>query len=102
MVGDITILAERAAYVDFTLPYTESGVVMVVKNKRSIDMWIFLKPLKWDLWLTIVVASVLIEIVLRIMERKRNIPDTGSSMPHGEQVGLFFFPIAALAFPESK
>ena len=30
MVGDTTILANRSLYVDFTLPYTESGVSMVV------------------------------------------------------------------------
>nr|XP_027069308.1 glutamate receptor 2.5-like isoform X2 [Coffea arabica] len=100
VVGDITILADRAAFVDFTLPYTESGVVMVVKNKMSIDMWIFLKPLRWDLWLAIIVACIFIEVVLRIMECERNSTDAGSSMPRGQQVGLFVFPIAALAFPE--
>ncbi|XP_071909558.1 glutamate receptor 2.7-like [Coffea arabica] len=100
VVGDITILADRAAYVDFTLPYTESGVVMVVKNKMSIDMWIFLKPLRWDLWLAIIVACIFIEVVPRLMERERNSTDAGSSMPRGQQVGLFVFPIAALAFPE--
>ncbi|RVW84194.1 Glutamate receptor 2.2 [Vitis vinifera] len=30
LVGDITILASRSLYVDFTLPYTESGVSMIV------------------------------------------------------------------------
>ncbi|CAI0376356.1 unnamed protein product [Linum tenue] len=30
VVGDITIIANRSNYVDFTLPYTESGVSMVV------------------------------------------------------------------------
>lgn len=45
MVGDITILSNRAKYVDFTLPYTESGIVMVVKNNQSIDVD-FLKALE--------------------------------------------------------
>ncbi|PIN19197.1 Glutamate-gated kainate-type ion channel receptor subunit GluR5 [Handroanthus impetiginosus] len=40
-VGDVTlILSNRSKYVDFTLPYTESGL----------DPWFFLKPLQPDLW----------------------------------------------------
>ncbi|KAF4367019.1 hypothetical protein G4B88_016731 [Cannabis sativa] len=53
-VGDITIRANRSLYVDFTLPYTESGVYMIVpiKDDRSDNAWAFLKPLTWDLWVT--------------------------------------------------
>jgi ionotropic glutamate receptor len=29
-VGDITIIADRASHVEFTMPYTESGVSMLV------------------------------------------------------------------------
>ncbi|XP_039013290.1 glutamate receptor 2.1-like [Hibiscus syriacus] len=53
-VGDITILANRSRYVDFTLPYLQSHVSMVVKRKDDgrKNMWIFLKPLSWDLRLS--------------------------------------------------
>uniref|UniRef100_A0A8R7UK58 Ionotropic glutamate receptor L-glutamate and glycine-binding domain-containing protein n=1 Tax=Triticum urartu TaxID=4572 RepID=A0A8R7UK58_TRIUA len=34
-IGDITISHNRTSYVDFTLPYTESGVAMVVPAKSS-------------------------------------------------------------------
>uniref|UniRef100_A0A2N9IMB7 Glutamate receptor n=1 Tax=Fagus sylvatica TaxID=28930 RepID=A0A2N9IMB7_FAGSY len=52
VVGDTTIVANRSSYVDFTLPYSESGVSMVVsmKDNEKKNMWIFLKPLSWDLW----------------------------------------------------
>jgi len=51
-VGDITIRYNRSLYVDFTLPYTESGIAMVVPVKESINKnaWIFLKPLTPDMW----------------------------------------------------
>ncbi|KAF8042595.1 hypothetical protein BT93_A1055 [Corymbia citriodora subsp. variegata] len=54
-VGDITITSNRALYVDFSLPFTEAGVGMIVRIKttRSKSMWIFLQPLKVDLWLAI-------------------------------------------------
>jgi glutamate receptor, ionotropic, plant len=102
-VGDTTILANRSTYVDFTLPYSESGVIMVVRNKKSINMWIFLKPLRWDLWLTILAACIFIGIVLRILEHRNINSSAGPLEPHGQELGLFFwFPVTVLAFPESK
>ncbi|KAL3532898.1 hypothetical protein ACH5RR_006419 [Cinchona calisaya] len=102
VVGDVTILATRAKIVDFTQPFTESGIVMVVKNKRSRNMWIFLKPLRWDLWLMIVIACIIIGIVLRILGYEET-TDTNTitwRQPR-EQPGLFcWFPITILAFPE--
>ncbi|URE08206.1 hypothetical protein MUK42_04415 [Musa troglodytarum] len=35
VVGDVTIRANRSLYVDFTLPFTESGVSMVVHQGRA-------------------------------------------------------------------
>ena len=35
VVGDITIVAHRSTYVDFTQPYTESGVSMIVPIKDN-------------------------------------------------------------------
>ncbi|KAL3532905.1 hypothetical protein ACH5RR_006426 [Cinchona calisaya] len=102
VVGDTTILADRSKYVDFTLPYSESGIVVVVKHKKEKDMWIFVKPFKWDLWLTIFSTCIFIGIVLRILEnRAKNNSD--SLGPHKQQLGfLFWFPIAVLAFPEKN
>ncbi|GAA0185598.1 transmembrane signal receptor [Lithospermum erythrorhizon] len=53
-VGDITIVSNRSEYVDFTLPYTESGVTMVVplQETKQKSAWVFVQPLTWDLWLT--------------------------------------------------
>lgn len=44
-IGDITIRYNRTMYVNFTIPYTESGVAMIVpvKEKVNNNMWIFLK-----------------------------------------------------------
>ncbi|KAK9213467.1 hypothetical protein WN943_002855 [Citrus x changshan-huyou] len=55
VVGDTTIVSNRTDYVDFTLPYSESGWTMLVlaKDDNRENMWIFLKPWTWDLWLTV-------------------------------------------------
>ncbi|KZV37643.1 Glutamate receptor 2.8 [Dorcoceras hygrometricum] len=68
VVGDVTIWAPRAVHAEFSQPYSESGAVLVVKNKKPLDMWIFIKPLRWDLWLAIIVACILMGVVLRTLE----------------------------------
>ncbi|EXB89493.1 Glutamate receptor 2.2 [Morus notabilis] len=48
VVGDTTIRANKSKFADFTLPYTKSGVSMIVPvgDKRSKNnAWVFLKPL---------------------------------------------------------
>ncbi|GFP92594.1 glutamate receptor 2.8 [Phtheirospermum japonicum] len=42
VVGDVTIIANRSQYVDFTLPFTESGVSMVVpiKYDKRKNAWV--------------------------------------------------------------
>lgn len=92
-MGDTTNWAPRAAYVDFSLPYSESGIILVVKNRKPFHMWIFVKPLKWDLWLAIIVACILMGIVLCILEHRVNDPRAA----HGALI-----PVCVLAFPESK
>ncbi|KAK4485551.1 hypothetical protein RD792_008194 [Penstemon davidsonii] len=101
VVGDTTIWAPRAEYVDFSLPYSESGVILVVKNKKPIDMWIFVKPLRWDLWLAIVVACILMGIVLRVLERSVTRNEEDPIRANKEKPGMIYLsPVTILAFPE--
>ncbi|XP_027066274.2 glutamate receptor 2.2-like [Coffea arabica] len=101
-VGDITILADRAGYVDFTLPYSESGTVLVVKNKKGKDMWSFVKPFRWDLWLTIISTCIFIGIVLRLLEHRENEKSDSAGTNNQKFEFLFWFPISILAFPEKN
>ncbi|KAL0383208.1 UNVERIFIED_CONTAM: Glutamate receptor 2.7 [Sesamum calycinum] len=101
VVGDTTIWAPRVAYVDFALPYSESGVVLVVKNKKPIDMWIFVKPLRWDLWLTIIMICIYLGIVIHILERRVTSNGTDSLNSKKERPRMIYWsPLAVLAFPE--
>ncbi|EOA34751.1 hypothetical protein CARUB_v10022322mg [Capsella rubella] len=65
-VGDTTILANRSAYVDFALPYSETGIVVLVpvKDEREKGKWVFLKPLTKELWFLTGAAFLYIAIML--------------------------------------
>ncbi|KAJ9548523.1 hypothetical protein OSB04_021066 [Centaurea solstitialis] len=96
VIGDTTIVSYRTPLMDFTLPYTEPGIVMLVpiKDSKLNGIWVFIKPLKWDLWCTIIGACLFVGLAIRILERNGN--------PQW-RTGLFFcFPMLILAFPERK
>ncbi|KAL5559951.1 hypothetical protein UlMin_036162 [Ulmus minor] len=89
-VGDITIRANRSLYVDFTLPYTESGVSMIVpiKDDKSKNAWVFLKPLTWDLWAASGCFFIFIGFVVWALEHRINEDFRG---PPYHQLGTSFW-----------
>lgn len=97
MVGDTTILANRTQFVDFTMPYTESGVSMVVsvEKNNSTGMWIFLQPLTLDLWLAIFAVFVLTGFMLWVIERRNNEEFPGTPL---QQLGTIFYYVFSIAF----
>ncbi|KAI9117207.1 hypothetical protein K1719_011373 [Acacia pycnantha] len=102
VVGDITIVASRAEHFDFTLPYSESGVSMVVSMKpdERQNMWIFLKPLSPSLWLTTAAAFVFTGIIIWLHERRTNTEFQGSPQ---QQLGMiFWFSFSTLVFAHKE
>uniref|UniRef100_F6H9F0 Ionotropic glutamate receptor C-terminal domain-containing protein n=1 Tax=Vitis vinifera TaxID=29760 RepID=F6H9F0_VITVI len=102
VVGDTTILANRSLYVDFTLPYTESGVSMIVPivDRRAKNAWVFLKPLTWDLWVTTSCFFVFIGFVIWVLEHRINKDFRG---PRSHQVGtIFWFSFSTLVFAQKE
>uniref|UniRef100_A0A0A0LTZ7 Ionotropic glutamate receptor C-terminal domain-containing protein n=1 Tax=Cucumis sativus TaxID=3659 RepID=A0A0A0LTZ7_CUCSA len=103
IVGDITIVASRAELVDFTLPYSESRVTMLVSernDKKDQHMWIFLKPFKWNLWLLSFISFIFTGFVVWLMECRVN-TDFGEGPPQ-QQIGLiFWFSFSTLVFAHS-
>ncbi|KAK1550053.1 hypothetical protein Q3G72_012907 [Acer saccharum] len=103
VVGDITIVANRTYHVDFTLPYSESGVTMLVPvtHGKHIDMWIFLQPWRWDLWVAVIASFVFMGIVIRIMEHPT--VNTAFAGSRNRQLGMtLWFPFSALAIPQRE
>nr|CAD1825568.1 unnamed protein product [Ananas comosus var. bracteatus] len=96
-VADITITANRSHQVDFTLPYMASGLSMVVavRDERS-TIWVFIKPLKQDLWLVSAAFFFLTGAVVWALEHRINDEFRG---PPSNQLGtVFYFSLSTLVF----
>ncbi|KAF3672661.1 Apoptosis inhibitory protein 5 isoform 1 [Capsicum annuum] len=74
IVGDITILAERTKYVEFTQPFAESGLTMVVPVKfdRSGMAWMFWKPFTTNMWIATGAVLVYTMLVVWFIEHQSN------------------------------
>lgn len=102
-MGDTTILANRSNYVDFALPYSETGIVFVVpvKDEREKGKWVFLRPLTKELWFLSAGAFLYIGFMIWIFEhqadkkfRELEIKDRISN--------VFYFSFSTLFFAHSK
>ncbi|KAL3744051.1 hypothetical protein ACJRO7_013321 [Eucalyptus globulus] len=99
-VGDLTITANRSSYVDFTMPFTEAGVAMIVpvETTQSTSMWIFLQPLKVDLWLAIGAFFVFTGCVVWTVE---HIDNSGFKGALARQIGtVVWYSFSTLVFPQ--
>ncbi|VAI83699.1 unnamed protein product [Triticum turgidum subsp. durum] len=79
-VGDVTITAERVATTDFTMPYTQSGVSMLVLAEDEPDTirWTFVKPLNGRLWFATIVFFFYTGFVVWMIELPKNQEYQGS------------------------
>ncbi|KAI3689372.1 hypothetical protein L2E82_47327 [Cichorium intybus] len=102
VVGDVTILWNRSNHVEFTLPYSESGVSMLVPVKvdDSKDTWIFMRPLEKKLWLTIGGFFIYIGFVVWVLEHRVNKEFRGP--PHQQLGMIFWFSFSTLVFAHKE
>ncbi|KAH8488047.1 hypothetical protein H0E87_023931 [Populus deltoides] len=72
-VGDTEIMADRFQYVEFSQPYVDSGLVMVVTQKAETShaTWM-LKTFTKKLWLLMIAMHVFIGLLVWLIERGNN------------------------------
>ncbi|KAK8569957.1 hypothetical protein V6N13_002665 [Hibiscus sabdariffa] len=88
VVGDTTIFSFRFSHVDFTMPYTDLGIGIVVPKLNKSSMWIFLHPLSGGMWITTTAFFVFTGFVVWLIEHPINDEFQGSPW---EQVGMIFW-----------
>ncbi|GMY31949.1 glutamate receptor 2.8-like [Fagus crenata] len=71
VVGDVAIVAKRYRHAEFTIPYTESGLVMIVpvRPQTSNRGWLFVKPFTKAMWALIGAIIVYNGFVVWLIER---------------------------------
>lgn len=96
-VGDISIVTNRTRVVDFTQPYTESGLVIVAPVKASeSNAWAFLKPFTIQMWGVTGAFFLLVGIVVWILEHRMNTEFRGS--PRQQLVTIFWFSFSTMFY----
>lgn len=72
-VGDIAILSRRYKHAEFTHPYSEAGLVMVVPTTKDTSnrALMFTKPFTATMWFAIAVINVYNGFVVWFIERNR-------------------------------
>ncbi|KAH9314148.1 hypothetical protein KI387_022775, partial [Taxus chinensis] len=101
VVADITILADRVAKVDFTQPYTDTGLVIMVRVKKNKSSgWPFLEPFTLSMWLTTAAFVVLTAAIFWLLERGENDALTGKTVKQMETSLWFSFTTIVFAHRE--
>ncbi|WVZ82209.1 hypothetical protein U9M48_029496, partial [Paspalum notatum var. saurae] len=102
MVGDTTITTNRMDKVAFTIPFTDTGLSMIVvlKKDSSRGMWIFLQPLTSTLWITSLAFFFLTGFVVWAIEHRINPEFRGTPW---QQAGIiFYFAFSTLVFSHKE
>ena len=100
VVGDITILSKRSKYVEFTQPYTESGLTMVIPAKSNESPWMFTKPFTWGGWLVVAFILIYTMFIVWFLEHQSN-PEFKGSLK--DQIATaMWFAFCSLFFAHSK
>jgi ionotropic glutamate receptor len=100
VVGDVTILANRLDYVEFTQPYIESGLSMIVPAKPEGSAWMFLKPFTWEMWVVTGAIMLYTMLIIWFLEHRFN-PEFSGALKN--QIGTtFWFTFSSLFFAHSK
>eukprot|EP00250_Pteridium_aquilinum_P021124 c25034_g1_i2 orf=601-3321(-) len=102
VVGDVTITTKRMQKVDFTQPYTESGLVVVVpmRESHSSYAWAFLRPFNATMWLTTLAFFVFTGVVVWLLEHKKNRDFRGH--PKKQCVTVLWFTFSTLFFAQRE
>lgn len=102
MVGDTTITVSRMNKVSFTMPFTDTGLSMVVVMKKETDvgMWIFLQPLTTALWIASLGFFCFTGFVVWVIEHRINPEFHGTPL---QQFGtVFYFAFSTLVFSQKE
>ncbi|XAR61891.1 hypothetical protein NMG60_11016436 [Bertholletia excelsa] len=91
-VGDISVMADRYEQVEFSQPYMESTLVMVVAAQpdKTKEIWMFMNAFKVEMWLLTPMLQVFTGTVVWLIERAENNKDFEGPFLHRIGTILWF------------
>ncbi|KAB5560667.1 hypothetical protein DKX38_005624 [Salix brachista] len=96
IVGDVTILASRSDKVEFTQPYAESGLSIIVPEKPEESALMFMKPFTKGMWLATGAILIYTMFIVWFLEHHTNPEFKG---PWKNQMGTaLWFTFSSLYF----
>ncbi|XP_070056303.1 glutamate receptor 2.9-like [Nicotiana tomentosiformis] len=102
-VGDTEIMADRYEYAEFSQPYIDSGLVMIVTERPILKKphFIVIKAFKLKLWILLAVMSMSTGVVIWLNEYVNNNPDFSGSFP--QLIGsMLWFSVTVLSFSQRE
>ncbi|KAK1669563.1 hypothetical protein QYE76_057722 [Lolium multiflorum] len=101
VAGHVTITASRMNLVSFTMPFAETGYSMIVAEEDiSNSMWIFVKPLTPELWLTSLAFFLFTGFLVWEIEHRINPRFSGTPL---KQFGtLLYFAFSTMVFSHKE
>ncbi|XP_021989269.2 glutamate receptor 2.8 [Helianthus annuus] len=87
VVGDVSVVSWRYQYAEFTHPYTETGLVMIVPVSPYHGQWLFVKPFTLGMWALTIIVNIYCGFVVWLIERNNSPELQGSSL---NQTGVLF------------
>ncbi|XP_006354879.1 glutamate receptor 2.9-like [Solanum tuberosum] len=102
-VGDTEILPDRYELAEFSQPYIDSGLVMVVTERPRLKKthFIVIKAFKLKLWMLLAVMSMSTGVVIWLNEYVNDNPDFSGSFP--QLIGsMLWFSVTVLSFSQRE
>ncbi|CAN7006672.1 unnamed protein product [Brassica rapa subsp. trilocularis] len=93
-VGDFAIVPTRSKLVDFSQPYTSTGLVVVIPTNDDNPTWIFLRPFTIRLWCVVLASFLIIAVVIWILEHRINEDFRGP--PRKQLITMILFSFSTL------
>lgn len=99
-VGDITILQDRLNDLEFTQPYTESGLSTIVPTRSLGSALLIMKPFTWSMWMVTGGIFIYTMFVVWFLEHQTNPQFRGTWK---DQISTsLWFTFSSLFFAHSK
>ncbi|XP_038722930.1 glutamate receptor 2.9-like isoform X2 [Tripterygium wilfordii] len=82
VIGDVMITADKFQLIEFSQPYIESKLVMVVlkESEKPHDPFMFVKPFTNGMWLLMAAMTLFTGFIVWVIEHRKNYEFGGSSL----------------------